>query len=81
MAKHTPNAPRPTLQEAKEMLAELGWTPSEGSWEDDSSARVFAFARESCPGTYGQTAAAVSWSPNGGWLSIPDRKPTGQWFV
>lgn len=77
MNKQTPNAPRPTMEEAKQMLADLGWAPSEGSWEDER--RLFVFACESYPGTYGGTAAAVTWSQ--GWLVTPPRKPANVRFV
>ena len=79
MAQHTANAARPTLQEAKQMLADLGWTPSAGSWEDEN--RVFAFSQESYKGTYGGAAASVTWSINGGWLVLPDAKPSNVQFV
>ncbi len=79
MYKHIPNAPRPSLAEAKHILAQLGWTPSEGSWEDEGG-RVFAFSQESYPGTYGAAAASVSWATTG-WLALPPRKPRGVHFV
>ncbi len=80
-ATHTPNQPRPSLEDAKRMLSERGWTPSAGSWEDDNGGRVFAFAQESYRGTYGGAAAAVTWSPEGGWLSLPESKPANVTFV
>ena len=76
---HTENTPRPTLDEAKQMLLDRGWTPSAGSWEDDG--RVFAFSQESYPGTYGGAAAVVCWCLEGGWLQTPPRKPAKVRFV
>ena len=59
--------PRITLDHAKALLEERGWTVSAASWEDEGS--VFAFSRESVPGTYGDAAACVSWQA--GWLRLP----------
>ena len=78
-AKHLPNQPRPSLEEAKRMLADLGWTPSAGSWEDEGG-RVFAFSQEAYAGTYGAAAAAINWDVSG-WLSLPASKPVGVKFV
>ena len=65
--------PRPTLAEAKKMLADRGWTPGEHSWEDET--HVYAFAIESFPGTYGGSAATVHW--HHGYLELPEaRRPT-----
>lgn len=75
---HLDNQPRPTMDEANRMLAERGWTPSAGCWEDDRM--VFCFSQESYPGTYGGAAAAVSWN-SAGWLSLPPVKPRGVRFV
>jgi hypothetical protein len=75
---HTPNSPRPTMAEAKKMLADRGWTPSAGSWEDERM--VFAFSQESYAGTYGGAAAVVSWN-QAGWLQTPALKPKNVRFV
>jgi hypothetical protein len=75
---HTPNAPRPTLEEAKAMLAAKGWTVSAASWENAD--HVYAFAQESYPGTMGGAAACVHWNSTG-WLSVPPQKPRGVRFV
>ncbi len=77
-AKHAPNMPRPTLEQANAMLAALGWTPSAGCWESENV--VFAFSQESYPGTYGGAAAAVTWNVEG-WLATPESKPKGARFV
>jgi hypothetical protein len=62
-----PDQPRPTMEVLNGMLAERGWTPSAGCWEDEG--RVFCFAQESYPGT------------NGGWLVVSGPKPRGVRFV
>jgi hypothetical protein len=74
-----PNQPRPTMEALNALLAERGWTPSAGCWEDDG--RVFCFAAESYPGTYGGAAASAVWSANGGWLVVDGSKPRGVRFV
>ena len=71
--------PRPTIEEAGRLLESRGWKLSAGSWEDEN--RVFVFSQESYPGTYGGAAAVVTWSIAGGWLSVPECKPSKARFV
>ena len=78
-ARHVKNSPRPSMDEANNRLAELGWTPSAGCWESEHV--VFCFAQESYPGTMGGAAAAVTWNSADGWLSLPDEKPKNVRFV
>jgi hypothetical protein len=62
----TPNYPRPTLEQLKDMLIAKGYTPSVGSFEADDC--VFVFSVEaSTPGTYGHPDASIDW--RGGYLS------------
>lgn len=78
-AEHRKNQPRPTFDEAKQLLEQRGWAVSAGSWEDEGpDGRVFVFSQESYRGTYGGAAAVVSWSQ--GWLSIPETKPSNHRF-
>src|SRR5574338_589529 len=68
------NQPRPTLAEAKQLLAERGWTPGQHSWENET--HVYAFAVESFPGTYGGSAATVHWAY--GYLTLPPTRRPGK---
>jgi hypothetical protein len=65
------------MEQAQRWLEERGWTYSHGSWEDEN--RLFAFAAESYPGTYGGAAAAVCWAH--GYLTLPPSKPSNVRFV
>lgn len=65
------NQPRPTLTEAIAMLAAHGYTPSTAlSWESES--HVYAFSKESVPGTYGSPAGTVCW--HHGYLDLPQQR-------
>ncbi len=71
--------PRPTLAQANQWLADRGWKPSAGCWEDERM--VFALSQESYPGTYGGAAASVAWTAEEGWLVLPESKPARVRFV
>ncbi len=56
----TPNYPRPTLDQLKDMLIAKGYTPSVGCFDEDGRVRAFS-VEASTPGTFCHPDATINW--------------------
>ena len=67
-----------TLNEAKEMIRQMGGTPLNGAfWEDERF--VYASSVETVPGCYGHPRYEVQFGKQDGWLSRSNFKPVNLW--